>query len=287
MRMGAPPGRSGAPRRRISLAHLTVLDADPLTLIDAAEAGGFDRLGLRIVAPMPTDRIIPVVGDEPLIRRIQARLRDSGARILDVEAVWLTPATEVEELLPVLETSQRLGATHLLTVGNDPEEGRAAGNFARLCEAARPFGIKPMLELIPYCHTGTLPAAQRLLARAAHPNAGLLIDALHLIRSGGTAEALRGLDPALLDYCQICQAGAARPEGTDALRAEARGNRFYPASPRGHLPLAAILAALPPDIILGVEAPSAEHAHLPPVERARLCGESTRAFLATLPAPGG
>ncbi|SHJ05003.1 hypothetical protein SAMN02745194_01613 [Roseomonas rosea] len=60
-----------------------------------------------------------------------------------------------------------------------------------------------------------------------------------------------------------------------------------PASPRGHLPLAAILAALPPDIILGVEAPSAEHAHLPPVERARLCGESTRAFLATLPAPGG
>jgi hypothetical protein len=52
----------------ISLAHLTVLDAGPLELIDAALAGGFDTLGLRIVAPMLTDTIVPVIGDEPLIR---------------------------------------------------------------------------------------------------------------------------------------------------------------------------------------------------------------------------
>jgi sugar phosphate isomerase/epimerase len=276
--------RPGAPRRRISLAHLTVLDADPLTLIDAAQAGGFDMLGLRIVAPMPTDRILPVVGDEALIRRIEARLRDTDLRILDVEAVWLTAETAVDRLIPVLETGHRLGASHLLTVGNDPDEARATENFARLCEAAQPFGIKPMLELIPYCQTGTLEAALRLVDRAGHANAGILIDALHLIRSGGTPEALRGIDPARLDYCQICQAGGERPSGTDALRAEARGNRFYPDSPKGRLPLKEILDALPPDIILGVEAPCAEYASLSPVERGQLCGRSTRAFLDGLPA---
>ena len=37
-------------KSRLSLAHLTVLDADPLQLIDAAVAGGFDAIGLRIVA---------------------------------------------------------------------------------------------------------------------------------------------------------------------------------------------------------------------------------------------
>ncbi|HEY8613940.1 MAG TPA: TIM barrel protein, partial [Roseomonas sp.] len=214
-----------------------------------------------------------------LIRRIEARLRDTGLRILDVEAVWLTPDTEVDRLLPVLETGQRLGASHLLTVGNDPDEARATENFARLCEAAESFGIKPTLELIPYCQTGTLEAALRLVARAGHANAGILIDALHLIRSGGTPEALRAIDPALLDYCQICQAGSGRPLGTDLLRAEARGNRLYPNSPEGRLPLAEILAALPPDLVLGVEAPCSGHAGLSPVERGRLCGQSTRAFL--------
>jgi hypothetical protein len=38
---------------RLSLAHLTVLDAHPLELIDAAAAGGFNSVELRIVAPCP------------------------------------------------------------------------------------------------------------------------------------------------------------------------------------------------------------------------------------------
>lgn len=275
-------GRSDAAWRRISLAHLTIVDADPLELIDAAEAGGFDMLGLRIVAPMPTDRIVPVVGDEALVRQIEARLRDTNLRILDIEAVWLTSNTVVDSLIPVLETGQRLGASRLLTVGNDSDGARAAGNFAQLCETALPFGIKPTLELIPYCQTGTLDAALHLIAHAAHTNAGILIDALHLIRSGGTPEILRTIDPTLLDYCQICQAGSEHPTGTDLLRAEARSNRYYPSSPEGRLPLAEILAALPPDLIVGVEAPCAAYAHLPAVERGRLCGESTRAFLSGL-----
>jgi hypothetical protein len=55
---------------RLSLAHLTVLDADPLTLIDTAAAGRFDAVGLRIVPPMPTDQIRPVIGNERLMVRL-------------------------------------------------------------------------------------------------------------------------------------------------------------------------------------------------------------------------
>jgi hypothetical protein len=46
---------------RLSLAHLTVLDAHPLALIDAAVAGRFNAIGLRIVPPSPADVIVPVV----------------------------------------------------------------------------------------------------------------------------------------------------------------------------------------------------------------------------------
>ncbi|MCA1646004.1 MAG: hypothetical protein LC797_11255 [Chloroflexi bacterium] len=38
---------------QLSLAHLTVLDATPLQLIDGAAAGGFELIGLRIVPPTP------------------------------------------------------------------------------------------------------------------------------------------------------------------------------------------------------------------------------------------
>jgi sugar phosphate isomerase/epimerase len=261
---------------RLSLAHLTVLDADPLQLIDAAVAGGFDAIGLRIVAPMPTDRITPVIGDEMLIRRIESRLRDTGIDILDIEAIWLGPGSDTASYAPALETGARLGAKHVLVVGNDPEESRVTDNVASLCTLAAPFGLKIMLEFIPYCHTRTVEAAHRVITTAAQPNAGVLIDALHLSRSGGSPADIVRLDPAWLAYCQICDARAVRPPQNE-LRTEAREGRLFPGE--GALPLSELLDALPEGIPLGVEAPCMQYANLPPVERGRLCGTATRAFI--------
>jgi sugar phosphate isomerase/epimerase len=262
---------------RLSLAHLTVLDATPLELIDAAAAGGFDYIGLRIVPPTPADRIVPVVGDHDLIRRIEQRLDETGMRILDVETFWLSPQTRVEDLEPALETAARLGARYLLVCGNDPDEGRVVSSFASLCEAARPLGLKAMLEFIPFCHTQTSAQALRVVHAAAQANAGILVDALHVMRSGGSPDDLRQLAPELLDYWQICDARTARPADDD-LRREARTDRFYPGD--GELPLDAMLEALPASAPIAVEAPCARYAHLPVIERGRLCGETTRAFLA-------
>lgn len=261
---------------RISLAHLTVIDADPLQLIDAAAAGGFDSIGLRIVAPMPTDRIVPVIGDETLIRKIESKLRDSSIDILDIEAIWLGPDSDANSYGPAFETGARLGAKHVLVVGNDPDEARVTDNIARLCTLAAPFGLKVMLEFIPYCHTRTVEAAHRVVSRAAQPNAGVLVDALHLSRSGGSPADVRRLDPAWLSYCQICDARPARPPQNE-LRAEAREGRLFPGE--GALPLSELLDALPEGIALGVEAPCMQYANLSPVERGRLCGAATRAFL--------
>jgi sugar phosphate isomerase/epimerase len=263
-------------RNRLSLAHLTAIDASPLELIDAASAGGFDSIGLRIVPPTPSDSIVPVIGDGELIKRIQRRLDETGLNILDIEAVWLTADTSTDALLPVLETTARLGAHYLLVVGNDPDEPRATASLAGLAEAARPFDIKVMLEFIPYCSTNSLQAAQRLVQGAAQPNIGVLVDVLHLFRSGGSPDDVRAVDPSLLDYCQICDAASHRP-ATDALRAEARGGRFYPGE--GELALGAVLDALPAGLPLAVEAPCARDVSLSPLERGRRCGTATRAFL--------
>jgi sugar phosphate isomerase/epimerase len=270
---------SSAPaHQRLSLAHLTLLDATPLELIDAAAAGGFDFVGPRIMAPAPTDARPPVVGDQHLIREIQRRLGDTGIRVLDAETFWLWPETRVQDLLPALETAAGLGAGYLVVAGNDPDASRLVATFASLCEAGRPLGLKAMLEFMPFTHTRTLQAALRVIQQAAQPNAGVLVDALHLARSGASPADLRSLDPAVLDYWQICDASAAPPADGD-LRTEARTRRLYPG--QGELPLATLLDTLPAAAPIAVEAPCERYASLPPVERGRLCGQVTRAFLAS------
>lgn len=263
----------------LSLAHLTVLDAHPLELIDAALAGGFDALGLRIVAPMPTDTIVPVIGDEALIRSIEERLDATGRRVFDIEAVWLMPHTDVVALEPALALGRRLGARHLLVVGNDPDEGRLAANFAALCDLAGGYGIGIVLEPIPYVELGTPAQARALLDMVRKPNAKLLIDALHLYRAGGSPADLAAIDPGLFPYIHLCDAAANRPP-PEGLRAEGRGGRFYPGE--GELPLLQFLRAFRDDIDIGIEAPCVRYAQLPVLERARICGAATRALLSAV-----
>jgi sugar phosphate isomerase/epimerase len=267
---------------KLSLAHLTVLDADPLTLIDAAAAGGFDAIGLRIVPPMPTDQIVPVIGNESLIQEIEKRLASTGVSILDIEAVWLMPETDVKALKPGFELGARLGARHLVVVGRDPEWSRQRDNFAMLCDLADEFGIGCVLEPTSYVELRTLAQARQLLDEVRRPNARLLIDALHFYRSGAHPRDILAFDPSLFPYIHLCDAYVKAPPAAE-LRKEGRGGRFYPGE--GELPLGDLLDAFPADVAIAVEAPCPKYADLSCLERARICGAATRALLNGLRGP--
>jgi sugar phosphate isomerase/epimerase len=262
--------------RLLSLAHLTVLDADPVALIDAAAAGGFDAVGLRIVPPLPSDRIVPVVGDLPLQRCIKERIAVTGIPILDIEAIWLSPETDVAALQPALDVGADLGARYVLVIAYDFERARLIDTFARFCALAHARGLRAMLEFIPYTAVMTLADAHALLAAAAPADAGLLVDALHLSRSGGAPADIAGYDPALFSYVHLCDAPR-EPPPAEGLRLEARGDRLYPGE--GGLWLPEFLAAFPPGTPVAVEAPCARTASLPIAERARRAGAATRALV--------
>src|SRR5262245_21103541 len=260
----------------ISLAHLTILDADPLGLIEAAASAGFDAVGLRIVPPLPTDTIIPVLGDLPLQRQIKDQMRDNGVAIFDVEAVWLTPVTRVGTLLPALDLGADLGARYLLTVGHDPDWHRLCDNFGRLCEAAHVRGLRVMLEFIPYAACASLREAHRLLSAVSPASAGLLVDALHLSRSNASPIDIKDYDPELFSYLHLCDAAKTAPAPAE-WRNEARGGRLYPGE--GGLWLKDFLAAFPSATPIAVEAPSRARSHLSPKERAGLAMAATRRLL--------
>ncbi|MEZ2410247.1 sugar phosphate isomerase/epimerase [Bosea sp. OAE752] len=262
----------------LSLAHLTFMQAGPLELISLAKQGGFDAVGLRLIDPAPEAAFFPVVTDAGLRRRTKAALEATGLTLLDIEAVWLWPQTQVPKLRPALEAGAELGARNLLVAGNDTDRNRMTDRLAELCGMAREYGMGVGFEFIPYTALDSLAFAQEILKAADQPHAGLLIDALHLARSGGSPADIAAIDPALIAYGHLCDAPESSP-GLEGLRAEARGARLYPGD--GGLPLADFLKALPADKPIALEAPSVAYGH-DDGERARRAGAACRALLASI-----
>lgn len=261
----------------LSLAHFTVLDAAPLDLIEVGAAAGFTSVGLRIVQPPGAPAITPVIGDAALQRLIKAKLKATGMRILDTEAIWLLAETDVAALHPALETAAELGAAYMVVNVNDPDRGRVLDGFGRLCGMGHASGVRVMLEFLPYTELKTLHDAHAFLRDAAPRDAGILVDALHLSRSGGQPSDLAAYDPALFSVAHLCDAPRQAPP-PDEMRAEARTNRLYPGD--GGLWLEDFVRAFGPATSFAVEAPSREHAALPAVARAKLAAAKCRALLA-------
>jgi len=272
--------------RPLSLAHLTVLDTTPPELVTVAAAAGFRTIGIRLTATPSVG--VPPYRDEmlrggPMLRETMRRLADTGVSVLDTEFLRFEPDEPVGVPEGFLEVSARLGARHVLVMSAEPDEARTLERFGALCEAAATYGLYVSLEFAIYTGVRTLAHAAGLVARSTQPNASVLVDALHFSRSGGLPAHVAAVDPSLFRYAQICDAGPdrPRPDDTPGLIGEARTGRLLPGE--GVLPLAELVAALPPALPLAVEAPCRDTAHLPALERAR---RARRALLALVGADG-
>ena len=269
-----------APSHPISLAHLTVLDTTPPELIEVAAAAGFRTVGIRLTAT-PSVGVPPYdcLRDGPLLRDTLARMAATGVSVLDTEFLRFEPERPVAVPEGFLEVSARLGARNVLVMSAEPDQARTLERFGDLCDRAAPYGLQVCLEFAVYTGVRTLADAARVVATSKRTNASVLVDALHFSRSGGRPSHVRQVDPALFRYAQICDAGPDVPAPTDtpALIREARTGRLLPGE--GALPLAELVAALPPDLPLAIEAPCRETAGLPAVERARRAYRALSALL--------
>ena len=256
--------------RRISLAHLTVLDVTPPELIGVASAAGFSSVGIRLTAT-PSVGVPPydMLREGPMLRETLARMADTGVTVLDTEFLRFEPELPVGVPEGFLEVSARLGAQNVLVMSAEPDEGRTLERFGDLCDRAAAYGLHVCLEFAVYTGVRTLAHAAQMVTRSGRRNASVLIDALHFSRSGGQPAHIGAVDPALLRYAQICDASPDMPGpgDTPALIREARTGRLLPGE--GVLPLAELVAALPAAAAVAIEAPCRATAELPALERAR------------------
>ncbi len=244
--------------RLVSLAAGTVLDLDPVATIDVAAAAGFGGAGIWFD---------PASWTAATTAAVAGRLRSTGITPLDIEPVILGRDHDPGDAL--VDTAGELGVRHVLVASGPATREAVVERFGELCERAAPAGVVVVLEFLPIFTIATLAAAVGIVEEVDLPNGAVLVDTLHLARSGGSPDDLRRVPRRLLPYLQVADAPA-EPPGLDreALRDEALHGRLLPGD--GALPLDATLVAVP-GVPLSLELRSAAlMTRFPdPLERAR------------------
>ena len=270
----------GRVNRDFSLSHLSVLPVGPPDLIDLAADAGFRAVGIRLCSPMAGGPEWPLPVGSPELRETLARMSHRGVSVFDIEVLVLAEDTDVQTYVRAFESAAALGARRACVNIDDPDRSRTIDRFGRLCDLAAPYGLGLDIEFMIWRPVARLEDAIEIVKAAGRPNGQVLLDTLHLDRSGGTVAAVAAVDAALIGSVQLCDAPKRRPEPAGIID-EARGGRLAPGE--GALPLAALLDALPNSIPLAVEVPLARSMpNATPLERARHVRITTERFLSQI-----
>jgi sugar phosphate isomerase/epimerase len=257
--------------RLISLAAGTVLDVGPARAVDVAAAAGFPAVGLWFDPATWTVRTTVQVRD---------RLAATGLVALDIEPIIPGRGDDHGERL--IDLAAELGVPNVLMASGLVERSATVERLGQLCAYAATAApaLRVSLEFLPIFSVGSLSAAWSILNEVGARNAAILVDTLHLARSGGAGADVAEIDPWLFPYLQLADAPVMPPDPTPAgLREEALHGRLLPGE--GDLDLAATLRAVP-DAPVSVELRSRALMEQYPdaVERAKAVLTATQRCLA-------
>lgn len=218
--------------------------------------------------------------DAPLRRDVRAAMDNRGVTISLGDGFLVLPGAEMRDFAGDLDALADLGVPRINVVSLDPGLGRTFDQFAILTELAAERGIQTVVEPVPGLTIGDLPTALAAREHVARADFRLLIDTMHLVRSGSTAADIAAMDPNHIGYAQVNDTTLA-PRGDNYME-EAMFERMVPGE--GELPLHDILSALPADIVIEIEVPrrSLALAGVSPIDRLRPCVEAARRLLSEI-----
>jgi sugar phosphate isomerase/epimerase len=181
---------------------------------------------------------------------VRRRLDDTGLIAVDMEVVRMGPKGDVG--MELIDAAAAVGAGNILTISTFDDPAETASRLADLCAHAAPAGIRVCIEFMRFTSVKTLADAIEVVTLADQPNAGILVDLIHVFRSGTTYDDIRAADPALFPYAQWCD-GAAEPRGweTRDLIIDAVDDRSIPGE--GGLDALAFSDLFAPEVPLSLE----------------------------------
>lgn len=242
-------------REPIGVAHFSAIDVPPAEFVGLAARAGFSRVGFRLFPAFPGAPFYSVPAGSAAAREVATRLDDDGVTLWDIEFVVIDENFDASEPRRVLEDAAALGARRLSVCGQDADRARLTDNFARLCALTAEIGMAVDLENMGWRPVRTFADASAVVEASGAANGGVLVDALHFFRNGGTPDQLADAPAPLIRHVQLCDVTAPAPISDADRVAEARGGRLAPGA--GHLALRALMAAAPEDAAVSVEVPIA------------------------------
>jgi sugar phosphate isomerase/epimerase len=262
---------------RLAIGFLSVFALPPVEFVNLAADLGCQHIS-TIVQGQP---LVPLgfppfsLKDDAALRKdLLAAMNDRGVTISLGDGFLVLPGADMRNLCTDLDVLAELGVPRINVVSLDPDLRRTFDQFAALTELAAQRNIETDVEPVPGLAVGDLPTAVAALEYVGRPDFRLLIDTMHLVRSGSSAADLAALDPEHIGYAQLNDT-TLQPR-IDNYMEEAMYERMVPGE--GELPLPDILSALPPDIVIELEVPrrSLALAGVSPFDRLRPCVEAAR-----------
>lgn len=261
----------------LTLGYLT-LSADPAETISAAAAAGFRSVGIRITGRRKADAYPQVIGNRGAIREIRRRLDDTGIRLSNVSAYHFYDDVSHDDLARVAETVAELGAEIIVSNKYMAEDQKFLDLLVPYAQAVDTAGIRLAIEFMKYSGAKSIGESLELAESSGQANVGLLIDPLHLDRSGATNAQVAAIAPERIVFAQLCDAIKRHDDPTlETLASEARTARLEPG--KGEFDLYGFLDALPRNVEIEYEVPRADQLDLPLTERARLAYGTFRTYL--------
>lgn len=268
---------------RLGIESISVFGLPPVEFV--ALAADLDcqyiSLGLTPLPDNPLGYPVWSLRDDLALRReLLAAMRDRGVSIALAEGFFLLPDIDVRGFDADLDLLAGLGVRRINTVGIGPDPDQTFDQLAVLVEMAENVGMEIELEFIPGLPIGNLDTAVAAIRHVGRPSFRLLVDTMHVARSGSGAADIAALDPAMIGYAQLCDVPLVAPHG-DYGR-EAKFERLAPGE--GELPLLDMLRALPRDVVVGLEVPMLAEAQagIGAQERLGRCVSSARDLLQQL-----
>jgi len=243
-------------------------------MISAAADAGYQGVSLTAGGPLiPASMQTispphPLVGDRKLRRATMARAKDTGIKLDLLEGLVTSADFTSAACREFMDVAEEMDIKHLAAVNVDTDRGRMSESLAATCEMAGQRGLIVNIEFMPLLPFFTsVEETAKMLGEKIFPGLTMMVDVLHLCRSGGTVEDMSKIAP-LVTGSQFSDGALARPSDERYLH-QAMYERDIPGE--GAFPLEEIFNALPDQAIVYLEVPkkSFRDRGLDAVERAR------------------
>ena len=210
--------------RKLAL-HTWTLDTTPLAdLLRIARETGWDAVELRRLDFARAAERGQTAAE--LIDMVKASGLPVACVGVELGWIWARGAERARLLQVFAEQCERARALGASTVMSPVDRGRgdlgeAAGSVREVGDIAARHGVRLALEFNSQAEQlCTLESARELMARAAHPSCGLLLDTYHLERSGADLAAIDDVaadEIAYVQYSDVPRTGLEPGKALDRL----------------------------------------------------------------------